>query len=253
MLHWFQKSIITEESADWLHECADWIIQQFDPQAFKEKTPLVTPDAHYFPKQVSSPQEMAEYILQRVTEIAGVSHLPWQLLPANQCSAITPPLLALDTKQRHVSATEIAPLAAADSHLEIPFIPQQIKKPQDLVASTANQCAQHILWQSQQIPPGGMPFFAQASELLAVFFGFGIILANSAYTFRGSCAKCYDALANRQANLSENETLYALALFATIKAIPARQVTPHLKSHLRNTYKVALKQIQRRQSISDGG
>lgn len=241
MLHWFQKSVISPESAQWINQCANWIISQFDHDAFQHKTQLITPDKAYFPDAVSSPREMAAYVLRRVTELAGISQLPWELAPLGECQTTRPDLLVVDTRTRYNSLTPTTP---QHHHLKIPFVAEQTKKPQDLVAATASACAQHFLWQSQQLPPGGADYFQPAAELLAVFFGFGIVMTNSAYTFRGSCAKCYDPRANRQANLSEAENVYALALFCTLKRIPSTQVTKHLKPHLKNTYKVALKQVQ---------
>lgn len=248
MLHWFRNKLITDTSADWIHTCMAWALQHFDADAFARRTELVTPDARYFPKPVNSSEEMAEYVLQRVSELAGLQHWPWRLAPSTQCSAEPPPLLSLKTDQRFLSSPTAAP--ETEQRLLVPFIPEQIKKPQDLVASTAQHCTQHLLWQSQLVPPGGVDFFQQTSEIMAVFFGFGVVLTNSAYAFRGSCAKCYDPRANRTASLSESEVLYALALFATLKTVPIKSVTLYLKPHLRNSYKVALKQVEKHPSIT---
>lgn len=247
MLHWFQNKLITDTSAAWLHASMAWALQNFNAQAFVERTDLVTPDANYFPKPVANPQEMAEYVLHRVTELSGLQHWPWRLAPSAQCGVEPPVLLSLPVAQRFVTTRHIQ---QSEYALRVPFVPEQVKKPQDLVASTAQNCAQHLLWQSQLSPPGGVDFFQQTAEVLAVFLGFGVILTNSAYAFRGSCAKCYDPRANRRASLSESEVLYALALFGELKNLPARQVTQHLKPHLRSAYKVALKQIRRHPSIT---
>lgn len=245
MLHWFQKTLISDTSADWIHACMAWALEHFDAATFASRTVLVTPDAKYFPSPVTSAEEMAQYVLKRVTELAGLEQWPWRLTPAELCPSQSPALLHLPVDQRHTS--EASP-AMQEQSLAIPFNPQQLKKPQDLVASTAQNCAQHMLWQSQLMPPGGANFFQQTAEVLAVFLGFGIVLTNSAYTFRGSCAKCYDPRANRQASLSEAEVLYALALFCRLKDIPATEVVPHLKPHLRGNYKVCIKQVDRHAS-----
>lgn len=247
MLHWFQNKLITDTSADWLHASMAWALQNFNAQAFVERTELVTPDADYFPKPVSNPREMAEYVLQRVVELSGIQQWPWRLAPSAQCAAEPPTLLSLPVTQRFATPT---PIQQSEYALLIPFVPEQLKQPQDLVASTAQNCAQHLLWQSQLSPPGGADFFQQTAEVLAVFLGFGVILTNSAYAFRGSCAKCYDPRANRRASLSESEVLYALALFGELKHLPAKRVTRHLKPHLRNAYRVALKQIRQHPSTT---
>jgi len=107
------------------------------------------------------------------------------------------------------------------------------------------------LWQSQLSPPGGLEYFEQASEVLAHFSGFGLMLTNSAYTYRGGCGRCYNPRANRQASLSESESVYALALFCYLKQVPASAVFKYLKPHLKGSYKLALKQIKRRSAHVD--
>jgi hypothetical protein len=84
------------------------------------------------------------------------------------------------------------------------------------------------------------------TELLAVYLGFGLMFANSAFTFRGGCGSCYNPAANRDAYLSEQEATYALAIFAVLKDISNSTVTGHLKSHLRGFYKKAVKEINQR-------
>lgn len=243
MLHWFQKQLVTEESAQWMTECADWIIESFNQDIFFNHTQLITPDGQYFPKPVDSPQEMADYILQRVVELSSLTHLPWKIASPNDIQSHSPALLPGKAQQR-TTATNMAIESTGLPSLEIPFVQEQTKKPQDLVANIANGCAQHLLWQSQLTPPGGREYFLQAAEMLAIFMGFGIVMVNSAYNFRGSCSKCYDPRANRQAQLSEAETLFGLALFCERKKIPAGNVLKHLKAHLKNDYKVATKQIR---------
>ena len=79
--------------------------------------------------------------------------------------------------------------------------------------------------------------------MLAVYLGFGLMFANSAFTFRGGCGSCYNPNANRDAYLSEQEATYALAIFCVLKEIPNSMVTGHLKSHLRGFFKRAVKEI----------
>jgi hypothetical protein len=83
---------------------------------------------------------------------------------------------------------------------------------------------------------------------LATYTGFGIMFANSAFTFRGGCGSCYNPEANRDAYLSEREATYALAIFTVLKGIPLSAVTKHLKGHLRGVFRKAIKEINARQN-----
>ncbi|MBQ0729368.1 MAG: hypothetical protein KBT75_01635, partial [Oleispira antarctica] len=123
---------------------------------------------------------------------------------------------------------------------------QQTLKPEDLSASYAHVIAQHLIIQSKEQPPGGNQFFAEASEILASMMGFGVLLSNSAYTFRGGCGSCYNAMANRQPALTELDSVFTLALFCRLKGIRYQEATRHLKKHLCVSYKQAIKQIDQR-------
>ncbi len=244
MLHWLQKQLVSSETADWIDDCARWVIEQFGAQAFWQHTQLVLPDDRYFPEKVDGPEPMAQYILERVAQLSGTADWPWQLCDLRRVSPAAPVLLGLDSARRHLSSSQSP--ALGDRVLQVPFVVDQVTKPQDLVATLAHTCAQHMLWQSQQTPPGGLSCFEPAAEVLASFCGFGIMLTNSAYTFRGSCARCYNPKANRQASLSEDESIYTLALFCHLKQAATADVFKYLKPHLKGSFKLATKQIKSR-------
>lgn len=251
MWHWFSRAAVSSETADWLVECFSWAMQNFDVERFRQNTPLVLPNNDFFPKQVDSTHAMANYIFSRVVHFGGVESWPWKVVPPAQFHAVEPPLLGLNPAVRGEGEVPMAyPVEGQISDLLVTYTPDQVAKPQDLVASMAHAAAQHVLWQSQLVPPGGPAFFLQAAEVLAVFMGFGVMVTNSAYAFRGSCAKCYNPKANRQASLSESECLYALALFCDLKGLPRRDVAEHLKSYLRPALKSAYKQIERHPSTA---
>lgn len=138
------------------------------------------------------------------------------------------------------------PVIMTEQPLHVFYNPQQTLKPEDLSASYAHVIAQHLMIQSGQLPPGGSQFFAEASEVLASMMGFGVLLTNSAYTFRGGCGSCYNAMANRQPALTELDNVFVLALFCRLKGISSAGATRYLKQHLRSSYKQALNQIDKR-------
>jgi len=243
MLHWFQKQLISNESAEQIDDCAYWAIATFGAKPFWQHTELVLPNEQYFPEKVNGIEPMAQYVLGRVTELSGVAGWPWELRDARLPASEAPPILDLPVAQRFETgaATDVA--AASEARLPVPFVIDQARQPQDLVATLANTCAQHMLWQSQQTPPGGPAYFEQAAEILAHFCGFGLMLTNTAYTYRGACGRSYNPRANRRASLSESESIYALAMFCQLKKVPTGRVFQYLKPHLKSSYKVALKQV----------
>lgn len=250
MWQWFTRAAVSDETADWLAECFGWAMQNFDANCFSEKTPLVLPTNEFFPEQVESIDGMAQYVFGQIVTYGGLRSWPWRLLPPSQFVASAPPVLGLNPAVRGDDEVQAVVPANASLELQMTYTPDQVAKPQDLVATMGHGVAQHMLWQSQLAPPGGQDYFLQAAEVLAVFMGFGVMVVNSAYSFRGSCAKCYNPKANRQASLSESECVYALALFCYLKKIDRRVVAKHVKKYLRPALKSAFRQIERHPGTS---
>ena len=248
MLNIFKTpQVIQDSTADNIFEYFHWVIDNFDASTFIHHTQLVLPNSTFFPDKTNNEFDMAKAICRRILEHSGLTHWPFKMVPQEQFHLNPPPLLALDCSARpyaleEEAAKEIA--ANSSEQLLLSYSSVMMKKPMDLVASMSNLIAQHYLLQSRQIPPAGPESFNETAEIISIFMGFGILVANSAYTFRGSCASCYDARANRSAALSENEAVFALALFTLLKEIPASRATTELKPYLRGTFKKAIKQIK---------
>ncbi|MDM3872437.1 hypothetical protein QSV34_13880 [Porticoccus sp. W117] len=234
------KPVIDDASVAWLLDCFQWAIEHFDRKALQQ-CKLVLPSNEFFPDRVNSVHGMAQAIFSRVIGYAGLSHWPFTLVSPENFIAAPVPQLSLDSSQRNNSetGTESAPM-----RLIVSYQPQQTKQPQAMAAAFGHLVAQHLVYQSGQTPPGGSDYVAQATEVVAIFMGFGLLLTNSAYQFRTGCGSCYDPAANRSAVLSERESLVGLAIFCHVKGIDNRHLFQHLKSHLKGTYKRAQKQLQ---------
>jgi len=238
--------LVDPTTAAALQETFDWALERFDKTAFLESTQLVHPTREYFPDRADNELDMARALCQRICQYAGLSHWPFVVREPEKFSAQLPPLLHLDTQHRQpeqLSAPE------AQGELEVVYSSAMMRKPMDLVGSMSKNIAQHFLHQSQQVPPAGPESFDAAAEVIAIMMGFGLFIANSAYTFRGSCARCYDPRANRAPALSEDEAIYTLALFCHHKNLPNKDVTPSLKNYLRRSFKKARRQIARTTSL----
>ncbi|ROS05472.1 hypothetical protein EDC56_1002 [Sinobacterium caligoides] len=236
------QPLLAEQSAEWIFSTFDWALKNFDSREFFTRSRLVQPTNEFFAGRVSSVHEKAENIFQHTLRYSGLQHWPVQL-QAPELFQNTPAqsLNLLQVQRDSVSAA--LPALHSDIPLYVSYNPQQTLKAEDMSSNYAHLLAQHLVAQSGQLPPGGKDYFLEATEVLAVFMGFGVMFANSAYTFRGGCGSCYNAAANRQATLSENEVVFSLALYCQLKEIPASEATRHLKKHLRRSYKQALKQI----------
>ena len=135
------------------------------------------------------------------------------------------------------------------AQLVVSYDPALVSNPEALIAAYAHALA-HYLGQMATIPPpGGTEFWPQATEVLAIFMGFGLMFANSAFRVPvRSCGSC-GPKADRRAYLTQHQSTYALALFCVLKEIPDREVLPHLKKALRPFYRQAVTDIQGRGEV----
>ncbi|MGY8869114.1 MAG: hypothetical protein ACKVJE_01615 [Pseudomonadales bacterium] len=245
MLSMFKfRPLIDLSSADWIYDTFEWAMQSFDNEEFFQRSLLVQPTNEFFPGNVDSVHAKAENIFKHTLAYAGLAHWPFQLQPPELFENLPAHQIELTRLERN---STVSMLPVVYQHpLTLSYNPQQTLKPEDLSSSFAHVIAQHMLLQSHQLPPGGVDYLTEGSEVLAVFMGFGVMLANSAYTFRGGCGSCYNAQANRQASLSENEIVFALALYCRLKGIADSQAVACLKKHLKSNYKQACKQLDKR-------
>jgi hypothetical protein len=237
------KPLLDESTSQWLFDAFAWSLRNFDPQVFYQETVLVTPSNRHFPGKENSAEGMAQLIFDQVKQYAGMSHWPCRLLNANE-SAVSAPAQVMIEGPIRGSKGLITQSVEPAHQLAIPYNSQQLAKPEALIAQYAHTLAHYLGQTAQEPPPGGEQFWPQATELLAIFMGFGLMIANSAYTFRGGCGSCYNPLAERSAYLSQDEATYALAIFSTLKDIPPKDVLAHLKSYLRPVFKRAAKEVE---------
>lgn len=252
MLSLFKSSpLIDELEESWILDTFLWAYELFDGQYFDEETQVILPTPAFFPKQLTSLSEMAAYIFNQVVDYSGMQNWPIQLVSPDQIKSVPFPTLTFKGRLRGKDAVpntvmsqyQDASWPTQNEQVLISFNPNQMKQPQDLIASFSQTLAMVLITNSRQLPPGGEKFVPQASELLGCFLGFGVMLSNTAYHFRGSCGSCFNAYANRQSVLSEAEVIYVTALVAKLKNHPSNKVNKQLKPHLRSMYKKANKQI----------
>ncbi len=237
------RPVLESASSQWLLDAFAWSLENFDADFFYRDTVLVLPSNEFFPGRADSAQAMAELIFARVKAYAGVAHWPTRVADYSACAIPAQPQIEIDGRLRDPAGQPPVTVTEQNSLL-IPYNPQQIGNPEGLIASFAHALAHYLGQMARTPPPGGGEYWPHATELLAVYLGFGLMFANSAYTFRGGCGSCYNPRANRDAYLSEPQSVYALAIFGVLKNLPEKEVTRHLKGHLRGLYRKAAREIK---------
>jgi hypothetical protein len=244
ILDWFRsKPLVDDDELAFIVDVFSWAATHLDGEYFLASTQIITPSAEHFPDSVNSVEAMANSVFSRVVGYAGMSNWPLRLVsPGMPATQMLPALRVL-----HALRGERSEVVTTDNRtIDFSYNPQQINQPEDLVASFAVGLS-HLLvathvQQTGQFPPGGQAQLAQACDVIAIYLGFGVMLANTAYRFKGGCGSCYNPYANRQAALTESQTIFALALVSHFK--PDANVTKYLKSHLKGQFKQARNQLK---------
>jgi hypothetical protein len=73
------KPLLDEQEQQWLIDTFVWAVENFDSDYFINNSQLVLPNHQCFPDAVSSIEEMASKVFERVVGYAGLGQLRWWL------------------------------------------------------------------------------------------------------------------------------------------------------------------------------
>ncbi|MCW8826904.1 MAG: hypothetical protein OQK78_10840 [Gammaproteobacteria bacterium] len=237
---------LDEPSVEWLFDVYGWTLRNFGTDLFMDDTLLVLPTNRYFPGSESSVQGMAELILKQVKHYANISHWPTRVVDQNSCSLEQPAQLAITGALRGPEGV-VDESVPDEQRLTITYDPALINSPEVMIASYAHTLAHYLGSMAEEEPPGDRDNWPHITEVLAVYMGFGVLFANSAFNVKiSSCGSCQGPVADRESFLSQYDITYALAIFCVLKGISAGEVKRHLKSSLRPYFKLCLKDLKGR-------
>lgn len=239
----FNHSIIDSDTRQWLFDTFAWALTHFGSDIFYEHTQLVTPTDAYFPDSISniSETEIAEKLFYQVKHHAGMEDWHCQLQP--QASNVNPRVGYFA-----IQDTPVQPLGTFSMQINyiktVTYDPDLVCQPTALIATFAHELGHYLSYSTDTPPPGGDELYEPATDLLAVFMGFGLFMANSAFNFqqtRGAFTEGWQY--QSQGYLNEQSLTYALAIFCILKNIDNNVVETHLKKSLHRHFRRSVKDI----------
>lgn len=241
-----KQPLLEEQTVQWMFDNFNWALRHFDAEVFYKETILVVPSNELFPGSANNAEDMASLIFERVKSYAGLAHWPCRLLNEEEVTTIEPPKLILTGPVR--GSKGIVPVDVDETHrLVITYNPFALNDPEVMIANYAHILSHYLGSLSSEVPPGGTENWPHVTELLAVFLGFGVIMANTAHTAKiRSCGSCSGPAVERTNYLSQEEVTYALAVFTCVRQIPNNQVLRYLKKSLHPFFKKAVKDVMGR-------
>ncbi len=236
------KKILDDGEREWLIDSFLWALQNFDSELFQHHTQLILANDQFFPDQPADPNEMAQQILQRIQEYSAMQQWPCVAQPIHCESDLKPaPHIHIENALR---GSEANISVENDDAIYIPYEPNALRQPDALIAAMAQNLAVLLSRAIPVPPPGGEEFRGPATDLLAIFLGFGLFMTNNAFNIQRGCSSCSGPSVKMMGELTEEQMCYALAIFCQLKSIDNSHVLPHLKKNLRKLFKQARSEIQ---------
>jgi len=245
-----REPLVEPEALEWILSTFRWALEEFGAEAFYARTMLVTPTRDHFPDQAGDPLEQVALVFARIQRYAGMQNWPCKLVAqGRELDPVVDPVTVIQDAPKTPGGT-FSVSGGAQPEVQISYNPGAVKRPQALVAILAHELAHYLGRAAKSPPPGGEKNWEHATDLLAVFMGFGLFLANSAVEFQQFTGFNNQGWSSRTLGyLSEFELVYCLAVFCTLKKIGREQVRPHLKPSLLPVYDEAVGELRRKAAV----
>jgi hypothetical protein len=203
------KTFLDAARREWQFDVFAWLLRNSGGYPKFLETTLVLPNEDHFPDRGMSGHAGVAALFRRVRDHAGMADWPCAVEPEPQAPRATPP------------PSDRVPIFT--------YKPDTLE-PKTLVATFAHELARYLVETFEEPAPGGAALHEPATELSAVFMGFGLFMANSAFE-----SATYE--------LNEGEFVHALAMFCLLRKLDPEAVAAHLNPHLRKYLRLAARDL----------
>jgi len=202
----------------------------------------VLPTEEFFPARLGSAVEAAEITFAQVKKHAGMEDWKCKL----QAQAEDPNIeIAPALVVQNVDHNPLGSFSVNDKNeVLITYNPKLAEDPIQMIATFAHELSHYLTATAAEPPPGGWSNWEFATDICASFLGFGIFVANAAFSFQQyTNVDAHGWKSARGGYLSEAEHSYALALFLKLKDIPVKQALRYCDANIKSNLKRAHKEI----------
>ncbi len=237
-----KKAVLSQKDILFQIETYKWLMKHFGGDDFYVDTALILPTQEYFPSEVSNKNEAAMKTFLQVKKYAGLEC--WDCVLVQQENdpdpKVGPTLLV-----QGADSSPLGTFSVNNETVQITYNPSLLRQPTQLVATFAHELAHYLTATASEPPPGGWENWEFVTDLTAVFLGFGIFMANTAFNFQQfTDLDAQGWSINKNGYLTETEFCFALAIFCALKNIPLKQAITHLKPNLRKIIKRCASELE---------
>lgn len=236
---WFKpKCPITVDQKEWLEDSMLWLSKELRTDSFCSR-PTITPTDEHFPFTYSATRDGANQMLRLVAKYMGIPGKSVNLRLYTEGDPELDATLPEISRSRAGSAGHFN-LKKQDGKYQIAIERSGLRDPFGLVATLSHELGHVILLGGKLVKPTAEDH-EFLTDLLTVYYGFGIFTANNAFEFRQSSSGWSAA---RTGYLTQSMFGYALALYARMKGETNPNWLSHLDKDIRNSYKQSIKYIE---------
>ena len=244
MLGLFRSRLpIDRDEYDWLLAVFAWLVQTIDRDKAYREARTILPTIDFFPPSRLEGHARAVELFEQVRGHAGMEAWPCRLV-AGEAERET--RIAPGHALKHEYSAPGGTFGHDGSGYVITYNPSALARPADLVATFAHELSHYLIHADGSMPPGGAELEEHATDVAAVFLGFGVFVANGAKNF----AQFQNASESgwemrRQGYLNEEALTAALAMFVRMAGEDADAAEAALKDYLRGVFRGTLKVLDR--------
>jgi hypothetical protein len=226
-------------------DCFAWLLRHTGGMgAFRERRAIFpTPEFYRHEGARARDHTFAHSLFDQTRAHAGMQGWPCQL----EAQEDDPdPLVGKWTLVKGAPQGPGGTWRATEDGALITYHPKRLGDPMSLVATFAHELAHYRTAGFPEPPPGGWEAWEDATDLAAVFLGFGVFLANTRFQFSQFAQGDTQGWQwRRQGYLSEPEILHMHAIFVTLLQLPPTETLRHLKPSLRGIFKRTLADVRK--------
>jgi len=244
---WISRSDLPEDATvDWLFAVFGWLLEETGGyQAFRARAKLVLPTDEFFPISANlEGHDLALSLFTAAREHAGLAGRACKLIPHEEGPTTRDLLGDVPYGESSKEGAAGAFHGAAASEGLISYAPSGLRDPEAFVATMAHELGHYIIHSFSEPAPGGEEAREPATDVCAIFLGFGVFTANAAFRFEQHQTAYTQGWSYRRLGyLGERPLSYGLAIFLALLGLEVRAVVGKLRDNPYGYVKTALKHL----------
>jgi hypothetical protein len=242
-----RKPLLDEEATDWHLENFEWLVSCYAANQSLSAATLVLPKPNFFLADGEKGHAKAERIFAQVKEYCQIADWPTELVRGDPFLASGRTLFEVQHGKSVLGTYD----GYTSNKIRITYAPNLLENPQALIATLAHEIGHGIIHAAPKKPICADDEHEFLTDLAAVYLGFGVFLANTAFQFtqwRDDALGTQGWQSSRSGYLPEADLVFATAIFIRAKRIDPTEARSCLKPHLASMLDKALRDLDARET-----